>query len=279
MNETDDSVWENLCNASTAFRRAEAELTPLNKATYVLHQNTPWNVSSRQFEVSRLYTTFLAHASVVTVCVNQAVKAARGPIEVSAWWASLRDNEVHAFFKRERDRALKQVSEETLASRMIVADGNLGYWAFAEGPYAGDPVVPRCMQYMDWLYDNVITEASGASRRSRIGSPLLSMPSDRPPPAGRWGSEHALTASRRPSAAASCRVPAARGGWSRIRRSCRTGSKSSPITVQLSLSSPSRTRRTRNRRSGAVSSVTAATDPTHNDTTGRNTTGRNHTAR
>jgi hypothetical protein len=108
-----------------------------------------------------LYTNWLVDSRQIAVSVDRAGRAAGSPEDFAAWWRAL-DDEVHRFFREQRNLALKEVAE-VIASRCIVVDEHgrqLAYWAFPEGPHAGDPLVPRCQQYTEWLYRSVIAPAS-----------------------------------------------------------------------------------------------------------------------
>jgi hypothetical protein len=91
-------------------------------------------------------------------------------VAIDAWWASLANEPVHAFFRQERHRALKEV-EEVLVSKVIpVGDGReLAYWAFPHGPHAGDPIVPRAQQYTDWLREGMWRGRSSGAAAQQAG--------------------------------------------------------------------------------------------------------------
>jgi hypothetical protein len=153
-------VWKNLLKASEMIELATLELHDLTHATYHLHN--PDNPNERRRTVVRYYTNWLSDCNIVGVRINAAFQAAQNkPPAVSQWWKDLADHEIHAFFKEERHRGLKEV-EEVLVSKVIaVGDGrDMAYWAFPQGPHEGDPVVPRCQQYMDWLYEGMWAPAA-----------------------------------------------------------------------------------------------------------------------
>jgi hypothetical protein len=148
-------VWKNLLKASEMIELAELELRDLERATYHLHEPS-WPQGTRR-KVVRYYTNWLSDCNIVGVRINAAIQGASGrPVDIDGWWASLANEPIHAFFKQERHRALKEV-EEVLVSKVVpVGDGRpLAYWAFPHGPHEGDPIVPRAQRYTDWLREGM----------------------------------------------------------------------------------------------------------------------------
>lgn len=147
----DKSVWTNLQKARKMLHRADAELLELAAATKYLHE--PSSTSRCEEEVARRYTNWLVDGRQLAVSVNAAGRAAGSPAEFASWWDGLAANPIHRFFRDQRNRALKQV-EDVIVSNVIAVDEarKMAYWAFPEGPHAGDPLVPRCQQYTDSLY-------------------------------------------------------------------------------------------------------------------------------
>jgi hypothetical protein len=86
----DDRSWRCLRKAHTARLRADDELIQLEKATRDLH--APDEVKRQEYLVSRLYTNFLVHASMITVCINDAWKYSLKPDDFPDWWAGIRDD-------------------------------------------------------------------------------------------------------------------------------------------------------------------------------------------
>jgi hypothetical protein len=146
-----ESVWTNLQKAHKMLHRADAELHELAAATKYLHE--PHAPSRCEEKVARRYTNWLVDGRQVAVSVNAAGRAAGSPAEFASWWHGLATNPIHRFFRDQRNRALKQV-EDVIVSNVIAVDEarKMAYWAFPEGPHAGDPLVPRCQQYTDSLY-------------------------------------------------------------------------------------------------------------------------------
>jgi hypothetical protein len=146
-----ESVWTNLQKARKMLQRADAELLELAAATKYLHE--PHAASRCEEHVARRYTNWLVNGRQVAVSVNAAGRAAGNPAEFASWWHALAANPIHGFFRDQRNQALKRV-EDVIVSNVIAVDAarRMAYWAFPEGPHAGDPLVPRCQQYTDWLY-------------------------------------------------------------------------------------------------------------------------------
>lgn len=152
-------VWHNLSGARTMLHRADAELRELGAVTRCLHE--PSAARRACEEVARLYTNWLVHCRQIAVCVDRAGRAAGLPEEFAEWWRGLNDNQIHRFFREQRNRALKEVAE-VIESRCVPVDQagrEVAYWAFPEGPHVGDPLVPRCQQYTEWLYFGLIAPA------------------------------------------------------------------------------------------------------------------------
>jgi hypothetical protein len=153
-------VWKNLLKASEMVAMASLELRDLERATYHLHE--PIAARETRRKVVRYYTNWLSDCNIVGVRINAAIQSARGrPPAVDQWWAALAYEPLHAFFKDERHRALKEVEEVLVSNIIPVGDGrDLAFWAFPHGPHEGDPIVPRAQQYMDWLRDGMWSPAA-----------------------------------------------------------------------------------------------------------------------
>jgi hypothetical protein len=153
-------VQRHLTAARTMMHRADEELRELGRLTERLHE--PVAARRSRDDVARSYTNWLVDCRQISVSVHHAGQAAGRPERFAIWWEDLKRHEVHRFFSEQRNRALKEVADVIVSKRVVVdeAGRELAYWAFPDGPHAGDPLVPRCQQYTEWLYDNVLATAS-----------------------------------------------------------------------------------------------------------------------
>jgi hypothetical protein len=153
-------VQHALTAAREMWQRAERELYELDRLTQRLHEIT--DARRNRQDVARRYTNWLVDCRQVGVSVDRAGKAAGSPDEFSSWWRSVADHEAHRFFRQERNRALKEVADVIVSKAIVVDDGGrqMAFWAFPDGPHAGDPLVPRCQQYTNWLYESLYAPAA-----------------------------------------------------------------------------------------------------------------------
>jgi hypothetical protein len=76
------------------------------------------------------------------------------------WWDALMTDPRHRFFRDERNSALKEVAMLVEAARLDLADQQtVIFWAFSSGPFKGQPLLPRCQQYTEWLYFGLLAPA------------------------------------------------------------------------------------------------------------------------
>lgn len=147
-------VSEHLSGSKVVFGFAEEQVRELDRLT--IHLSDPSVTTKHKNDVWRIYLAYLVFARQVAVSINNAGKAAGYPTQFTNWWVDLKDSPTHAFFCAERNSALKDM-DDTIVLRCIT-DGmgnRLAYWTFRQGPHAGDPLVPRCQQYNDWLYNDM----------------------------------------------------------------------------------------------------------------------------
>lgn len=101
-------------------------------------------------------TEFLTWARQVRVSINAAVTAA-GDGRAATWWSTLRDDPELVAFTERRNRALKLVESASQRRRIAMdIDGvphAATYFAFADEPFEGDPVFPRCQKHLARLHD------------------------------------------------------------------------------------------------------------------------------
>jgi hypothetical protein len=151
-------VADHIDRARIAFQRCERALRRLDELTYVLQDSQ----SARRLEdeVAQQYTEWLSHAYIVGVQIDAAARAAGRPREFMTWWDGLRQHPIRSFFADQRHAALKRVDVVIVAHDIEVEPGRtVSFWAFRDGPFLGDPLVPRCQRYTDWLYDDFYAQA------------------------------------------------------------------------------------------------------------------------
>jgi hypothetical protein len=175
MIAVEQPVWEWLEDARQKLDFAEAELKDLDRLTFAL--DGPPDTEARASDVIRTYLSWLVFVRQVAVSVNEAGKAAGSPSQFSYWWTGLNADPTHAYFRAERNAALKGREEVVLVRR--IEDQRMapvGYWAFARGPHALEPLVPRCQLYCDWLYESALAPARvhlfDWTLRERITAPV-----------------------------------------------------------------------------------------------------------
>lgn len=147
-------VWHHLTASQRMLCYADTELRDLDRLTFDLRSNTEPTRTDEQ--VARAYTNYLVQTRQVAVSIDKAGKIAGNPPPFAQWWTSLLDDPTHAFFRAERNAVLKE-GAEPIAIRPLT--GGLAYWAFPKGPHAGEPLVPRCQLYNEWLYDRALAPA------------------------------------------------------------------------------------------------------------------------
>lgn len=137
---------------------AEAETEDLNRLTRML--KTPTATKKAKHDVARTYVSWLVFARQVAVSIDDAGQAAGRPPQFAEWWEGLNSDETHRFFRAQRNAGLKEVADvitaQSLEDRRISA---VAYWTFPTGPHTGEPLVPRCQLYNDWLYDSMLAPA------------------------------------------------------------------------------------------------------------------------
>lgn len=126
---------------------ADAHTRDLDRLTFRLFDGA--RTAQARDEVWRTYLAWLVVARQVGVSIHKAGLAAGRPAEFTWWWNGVSDDPTHAFFRAERNATLKEVAEPIIAQPL---SDDLVYWAFPHGPHAGEPLVPLCQQYNDWLY-------------------------------------------------------------------------------------------------------------------------------
>lgn len=145
--------------AKVAFDRAERELQLLDAVAFAMH--APADSRLHEEEVSHRYANWLQWVRMVGVQLDDAGKAAGRPGQFHRWWTSLLSNETHRFFWDQRNSAVKDVAVLIEPRTVEVQPGLVqAWWTFKDGPFAGDPIVPRCQQYLDWIYNEVYGTAA-----------------------------------------------------------------------------------------------------------------------
>jgi hypothetical protein len=144
-------VWSRLEDAKEKLGYADAQLLDLQGITSIL--TDPAATERQSDEVIRIYLFWLVATRQVAVSINEAWRAAGSPAEFASWWTGLSSDPTHAFFRRERNAGLKGgakiVALESVVDPRIAP---VAYWSFASGPHRGEPILPRCQMYADWLY-------------------------------------------------------------------------------------------------------------------------------
>lgn len=141
-------VGPHVSEARRALRYADRRLLSLREL-YDDPGALSWHVEMELAE-------FLMWARQVRVSIDAAVKAA-GAGRAATWWSTLRDDPELVRFTQRRNRALKLV--ESASQRPGIAmdiDGvphAVTYYAFADEPFEGDPVFPRCQKHLARLHD------------------------------------------------------------------------------------------------------------------------------
>jgi hypothetical protein len=175
MIAVEQPVWEWLEDARQKLDFAEAELKDLDRLTFAL--DGPVGTEARARDVIRTYVSWLVFVRQACASINEAGREAGRPSQFSHWWAGLNTDPTHAYFRAERNAALKGREEVVLVRRIEdVRMTPVGYWAFARGPHALEPLVPRCQLYCDWLYESALVPARvhlfDWTLRERITAPV-----------------------------------------------------------------------------------------------------------
>jgi hypothetical protein len=151
-------VWGHLTGARLMLQFAEAETSDLDDLVHRL--STHEDIEHGKADVWRTYISWLVFGRQVAVSVDKGGRAAGRPTEFGRWWSDLAKDPVHAFFRNERNVALKEVGEVIVTHRVDAYPGRpFAFWAFPHGPHAGDPLVARCQQYNTWLYEHLLVPA------------------------------------------------------------------------------------------------------------------------
>lgn len=153
-----DSVSAAFAGADTALDRARRDLRHLDDLTFVLPDGD--EARRRYPEISHAYANWLVWVRMVAVAVDGAGRAAGSPAAFQEWWSELAAAPVHAFFRASRNQALKELADLVAEAPMRLDTGETRvFFAFDRGPFAGQPLVARCQQYTEWLYDACVAPA------------------------------------------------------------------------------------------------------------------------
>ena len=149
---------EHLAWAGRVFKFAEAQTHDLDGLTFRLKR--PSAAVREKEDVWRLYLAWAVFGRQVAVSINSAGKVAGCPPEFMAWWDAL-DSDAHRFFWAERNAALKDGIGAILGRDLSMDDDTttVTFWAFPHGPYQGQPLVPQCLKYNDWMYHQMLAPA------------------------------------------------------------------------------------------------------------------------
>ncbi len=152
------SVAGRFVAADVALDRARRDVRHLDALTFGLAGAEP--ACDRYPEVSHAYANWLVWARMVGVTINGAGRAAGNPLAFAQWWSSIGHNAIHAFFRTSRNEALKDVADLIVESPLRLDFGHtLAFFAFDRGRFEGEPLVARCQQYTEWLYDACLAPA------------------------------------------------------------------------------------------------------------------------
>lgn len=152
------SVLHHLDAARDRLHDADVQLRCLADETAILH--TADEANKRLGDVRSFYLAWLVFIRQVAVSISESGKAAGRPKDFADWWEPLREDQRHAYFTASRNQGLK-LGDEVIGSEPVV-DFDLvdhGYFAFADGPFKGDPLVLRCQEYTEWVYRECLCNA------------------------------------------------------------------------------------------------------------------------
>lgn len=140
------------------FRAAERRTKALDDRTIQLQDSR--TTARLGDEVWEQYMFWLVCVRQVGVSINKAGEAAGDPPVFREWWDDLAQDVTHAFFWTERNEVLKDTTDTIMIRSTTDGSGNeIGYWVLKEGPHAGEPLVPRCQKYNEWLYYQLLVPA------------------------------------------------------------------------------------------------------------------------
>lgn len=159
------TTYNYIKHAQRRFDRAEVKLAALKNAAWQLHR--PEQSEEKLFVVEELILEWALHIRQMFVFIDKAIKSVEATPElgewhedVKSWWAHIETDSNHKYFKWVRNHGFKEgvvvIREEWLDDPDL---GQLGYFALAGGPMDGDPFIARSQQYMDWAYNEVLSEA------------------------------------------------------------------------------------------------------------------------
>lgn len=158
MSRDSRTVFHHINAAKDRLHDADTQLEFLAAATDQLHH--PADASAKEQEVRSPFLAWLVFARQVAGSIQKAWEAAGRPAEFKEWWDSLESDERHRYFWDSRNYGLKWgdpiMGEEPIVDPEL---GEYGYFAFADGPFKGDPLMPRCQQYTQWLYTDCLCVA------------------------------------------------------------------------------------------------------------------------
>lgn len=152
------TVLHHISAAKDRLRDADIQLGYLAAATDQLHH--PADAAAKEVEVRSPFLAWLVFARQVSGSIQKAWETAGRPLEFKDWWDSLEEDERHLYFWRSRNDGLRW--GDPIMNEVPIVDAELGafgYFAFADGPFKGDPLMPRCQQYTEWLYKDCLCVA------------------------------------------------------------------------------------------------------------------------
>jgi hypothetical protein len=153
-----ESVAAAFSAADVALGRARRDLRHLDRLTFVLPNADA--APECYPEVAHAYANWLIWARMVGVAIDGAGRAAGKPEGFQEWWDAIAEVPVHAFFRAARNDALKQVADLVAGTPLRLDTGQtVAFFAFETGPFNGEPLVPRCQHYTEWLYDACVAPA------------------------------------------------------------------------------------------------------------------------
>ncbi|HST55273.1 MAG TPA: hypothetical protein VLJ42_05180 [Solirubrobacteraceae bacterium] len=133
------------------FRNAERRTRELDELTIRLQDSNA--TLRRGDEVREQYMLWLVCVRQIAASVDKAGKAAGPLLSFKKWWDEIARDSSHDFFRKERNVVLKDTADTIEIVSMTDGSGNeIASWVFGRGPHAGEPLVPRCQKYNDWLY-------------------------------------------------------------------------------------------------------------------------------